>query len=50
MAGFSVSGAARLVGNFTFEQQVPLKGVRKRPKRAMLAYYDDVLGNIENGE
>jgi hypothetical protein len=25
-----------------------LKGLKERPKRAMMAYYDDVLGNIEN--
>jgi hypothetical protein len=30
------------------EQQVPLKGLKEKPRRAMLAYYDDILGNIEN--
>jgi hypothetical protein len=30
------------------EQHVPLKGLKEKPKRALLAYYDDILGNIEN--
>jgi hypothetical protein len=41
-------GTAPLIGNNSFEQQVPLKGLKEKPKRAMLAYYDDILGNIEN--
>ncbi len=41
-------GTARLVGNTTVEEHVPLKGLKEKPKRALLAYYDDVLGNIEN--
>ena len=41
-------GTAPLVGSKTLEQQVPLKGLKEKPKRAMLAYYDDILGNIEN--
>lgn len=41
-------GAARLIGNTSLEQHVPLKGLKEKPKRAMLAYYDDVLGSIEN--
>ena len=41
-------GTARLIGSTTFEQHVPLKGMKDKPKRAVLAYYDDVLGDIEN--
>jgi aminopeptidase N len=38
-------GRARLVGNTTSEQKVPLKGLKDTPKRAMLSYYDDVLAS-----
>jgi len=41
-------GSATLSGNNSVDGHVPLKGVKEKPKRAMLAYYDDVLGNIEN--
>jgi len=41
-------GAARVSGDTTLEQHVPLKGLKEKPKRALLAYYDDVLANIEN--
>lgn len=41
-------GSATLSGNNSVEGHVPLKGLKERPKRAMLAYYDDVLGTIEN--
>lgn len=41
-------GSATLSGNNSVDGHVPLKGLKERPKRAMLAYYDDVLGNIEN--
>jgi hypothetical protein len=41
-------GAARISGNNTLEQHVPIKGLKEQPKRATIAYYDDVLGNIEN--
>lgn len=36
-------GRARLIGNTTLEQKVPLKGLKDTPKRAVLNYYDDVL-------
>jgi aminopeptidase N len=36
-------GRARLIGNTTLEQKVPLKGLKDLPKRAVLNYYDDVL-------
>jgi hypothetical protein len=41
-------GAARMKGTQTVEQHIPLKGLKDKPKRALLAYYDDILGNIEN--
>jgi hypothetical protein len=43
-------GSARLIGNNTFEQSIPLRGLKEKPRRAVIAYYDDVLGNIENGK
>jgi Peptidase family M1 domain len=36
-------GRARVSGNSSVEQKVPLKGLKDTPKRAMLSYYDDVL-------
>jgi hypothetical protein len=36
-------GSARPVGNMTVEQKVPLKGVKEKPRRAMINYYNDVL-------
>ena len=36
-------GRIRLVGNSSFEQKVPLRGLKTKPKRAVLSYYDDVL-------
>jgi len=38
-------GRARLNGNTTLEQKVPLKGVKDKPRRAMVNYYDDVLAS-----
>ncbi len=38
-------GRAKLLGNSTVEQKVPLKGLKTKPKRAMLNYYDDVLAS-----
>ncbi|PYX09831.1 MAG: hypothetical protein DMG88_05120 [Acidobacteria bacterium] len=36
-------GRARLMGNTSVEQKVPLKRLKDAPKRALLSYYDDVL-------
>ena len=36
-------GRARLIGNSSFELKVPLKGVKDRPRSAMLNFNDDVL-------
>src|SRR5690348_5748559 len=41
-------GSARMKGTQTVEQHLPLKGLQQKPKRAVVAYYDDVLGNVEN--
>jgi aminopeptidase N len=39
-------GAATLTGNNSVEAHIPLKGLKEKPKRAVMAYYDDVLGNF----
>jgi hypothetical protein len=36
-------GSARPSGNMTVEQKVSLKGIKEKPKRAMINYYNDVL-------
>ncbi|MGA9039818.1 MAG: M1 family aminopeptidase [Terriglobales bacterium] len=38
-------GRARLVGNSSFEQKIPLKGLKDKPHRAIVNYYDDVLAS-----
>jgi hypothetical protein len=38
-------GRARIKGNSSFEQKVSLKGMKTRPRRALLNYYDDVLAS-----
>jgi len=38
-------GRARMAGNTTVEQKIPLKGLKEKPRRAMLNYYDDVLAS-----
>jgi hypothetical protein len=38
-------GRARMNGSTSVEQTVPLKGLKTRPKRAMLNYNDDVLAS-----
>jgi aminopeptidase N len=38
-------GRMRLVGNASLEQKIPLKGLKVKPKRALLNYYDDVLAS-----
>jgi hypothetical protein len=37
-------GAARMVGNTSVEQTVPLGQLKQAPRRAMANYYYDVLG------
>lgn len=41
-------GTVPVMGAKPFEQEVPLKGVKEKPRRAMIGYYDDLLGNVEN--
>jgi hypothetical protein len=41
-------GTVPLFGDKSVEQGVPLKGLKEKPRRAMIANYDDLLGNIEN--
>ena len=36
-------GLARAFGNTTLEQKVALKGVKEKPRRAMINHYHDVL-------
>jgi len=38
-------GRARLAGNTTVSQKVPLKGLPTKPRRALINYYDDVLAS-----
>jgi hypothetical protein len=38
-------GRARLAGNTTFNEKIPLKGLKDKPKRAVISYYDDVLAS-----
>ena len=36
-------GRVRISGNSTVEDKIPLKGLKTKPRRAALSYYDDVL-------
>jgi Peptidase family M1 domain len=38
-------GRAKLTGNTSVEQKVPLKGLRTKPRKAVVNYYDDVLAS-----
>lgn len=38
-------GRARITGNASIDQKIPLKGLKTRPRRAVLNYYDDVLAS-----
>jgi len=38
-------GRARLTGNNSFDQKIPLKGLKETPRRAVMNYYDDVLAS-----
>jgi hypothetical protein len=40
-------GSAAVTGNNSVNAEVPLKGLKDRPKRAVISYYQDVLGLIE---
>jgi Peptidase family M1 domain len=43
--GMFFLGRARITGNNTVEQKVPLKGLKTKPRRAVVNYYDDVLAS-----
>ena len=43
--GIARVGSVPLTGNTTFENQIALRGLKTRPKRAMINYYHDVLCN-----
>jgi hypothetical protein len=38
-------GRARLAGNTSVEQSVPLNGLKDAPRRALVNYNDDVLAS-----
>jgi hypothetical protein len=38
-------GRARISGNASIDQKIPLKGLKVKPRRAVLNYYDDVLAS-----
>jgi hypothetical protein len=38
-------GRAKMLGNNTVEQKIPLKGLKTKPRRAVINYYDDVLAS-----
>ena len=40
-------GRARLTGNTTLEQKIPLKGIKDKPRRAVVNYFDDVLASAK---
>jgi hypothetical protein len=38
-------GRARMTGNNSTDQKIPLRGLKTKPRRAILNYYDDVLAS-----
>jgi hypothetical protein len=43
--GMFLLGRARLTGNNTIDEKIPLKGLKDKPKRAVINYFDDVLAS-----
>lgn len=41
----AMMGRIKITGNTTVEQQVPLKGLKEMPSRAVVNYFDDVLAS-----
>ena len=39
-------GRAKITGNTSVERKVPLKGVKEKPRRAIMNYYNDVLASV----
>jgi hypothetical protein len=42
-----ILGRMRLVGNSASPAKVPLKGLKTKPRRALINYYDDVLASSD---
>ncbi len=38
-------GRANITGNTSVEQKVPIKGLKDKPRRALVNYYNDVLAS-----
>jgi len=36
-------GRAHLIGNNAVDQKIPVRGLKTKPRRAIINYYDDVL-------
>jgi hypothetical protein len=43
--GMHFLGRAKLAGNTSVEQRIPLRGLKARPRRALLSYYGDALAS-----
>ena len=43
--GMSFLGRTRLIENNSFDEKIPLKGLKEKPKGAVMSYYDDVLAS-----
>ena len=43
--GIALLGRARMSGNTSTGQHFSIKGVKTKPRRALLNYYDDVLAS-----
>jgi len=43
--GMFFLGRVRLIGNNSFDQKVPLRGLKAKPRRALVNFYDDVLAS-----
>jgi aminopeptidase N len=43
-------GSADLIGNTSFETSIPLKGLKDKPKRALINHYYDVLATYDGGK
>ena len=43
--GLVFLGRAHFTGNVSIDQKIPLKGLKTKPRRVALNYYDDVLAS-----
>jgi hypothetical protein len=39
-SGMFFLGRAQLIGNNSFDEKIPLKGLKEKPKRAVMSYHD----------